>query len=208
MGDRRKARELALQALYFFDMRPQGPPRKLELFLDCYPCPANSRAYFLDVVNGVTGHRADLDATIERFSSNWKISRMPCVDRNVIRIAVYELLRRGDIPAKVSINEAVDIGKKYGTAESGAFINGILDGIHNALMRGEIVPITKAVQMSPHSPETEVAEPAALRSGKFSDAAGDEGSQPVAITIAPGLRKRRARKPTTSTQPKGEDAHE
>ena len=206
MGDRRKARELALQALYFFDMRPQGPPQKLALFLDCYPCPENSRAYFLDVVNGVKRHMADLDGTIERFSSNWKISRMSCVDRNVIRIAVYEMLRRGDIPAKVSINEAVDIGKKFGTAESGAFINGILDSIHNALRRGDIEPNTKQTQASPPPREDVpvVAEPATLQRGKSSDAADDERSRAVAITISPGLRKRTARK-TISKQPKGED---
>jgi N utilization substance protein B len=205
MGDRRKARELALQALYFFDMRPQGPPRKLELFLDCYPCPANSRAYFMDVVNGVTRHMTDLDGTIERFSSNWKISRMSCVDRNVIRIAVYEMLSRGDIPAKVSINEAVDIGKKFGTAESGAFVNGILDSIHNALQRGEVAPIAKENPASSLSHETVDAEPAALRRGKIVDTTSKQDSQPVAITIAPGLRKRRVRKTTTSPQPKGED---
>jgi len=66
---------------------------------------------------------------IERFSRNWRLSRMSCVDRNIMRIAVYEMLFCSDIPAKVSINEAIDIGKKYGTEESGAFINGILDSV-------------------------------------------------------------------------------
>ena len=81
----------------------------------------------------MTGGGVEIDALIERFSKNWKIRRMSCVDRNVMRIAVYELLYCQDIPPKVSINEAVDIGKKFGTEESGAFINGILDSIREAL---------------------------------------------------------------------------
>ena len=70
---------------------------------------------------------------IDQFSSNWKIERMACVDRNVMRIAIFELLYCDDIPAKVSINEAIDIGKRYGTDESGAFINGILDSIRKMI---------------------------------------------------------------------------
>jgi N utilization substance protein B len=80
----------------------------------------------------------EIDAIIERFSANWKLSRMSCVDRNVMRIAVYELLCCHDIPSKVSINEAIDVGKKFGTDESGAFINGILDSIRIALEKKEI----------------------------------------------------------------------
>jgi N utilization substance protein B len=86
------------------------------------------------LVNGVLGTKGQIDALVERFSQNWKIDRMSSVDRNVMRIAVYELLYCDDIPPKVSINEAVDIGKKFGTQESGAFINGIMDSI-----RGELV---------------------------------------------------------------------
>jgi len=70
---------------------------------------------------------------IERVSSNWKLSRMSCVDRNILRVAVYELLYCQDIPSKVSINEAIDVGKKFGTDDSGAFINGILDSIRLTL---------------------------------------------------------------------------
>ncbi len=82
--------------------------------------------------------RSEIDSIIERFSSNWKISRMSCVDRNIMRLAVYELLYCEDIPPKVSINEAIDIGKKYGTEESGAFINGILDSIRTAFENKDI----------------------------------------------------------------------
>ena len=108
MGTRRQARELAMQALFYMDMRKDASEEMLEYFCDCF-------------------------CLVERFSQNWKISRMSCVDRNVMRIAVYELLYCDDIPPKVSINEAVDIGKKFGTQESGAFINGIMDSIRGAL---------------------------------------------------------------------------
>ncbi len=87
----------------------------------------------MTLVNGVINSRDKLDAVIERFSKNWKISRMSCVDRNVMRVAVFELTSCDDIPPKVTINEAVDIGKKFGTEESGAFINGIMDSIRDAL---------------------------------------------------------------------------
>ncbi|MDD4463608.1 MAG: transcription antitermination factor NusB, partial [Desulfobacterales bacterium] len=83
-----------------------------------------------------------IDQLIEHFSSNWKISRMSCVDRNIMRMAVYELLFCTEIPPKVSINEAIDVGKRFGTEESGAFINGILDTIRIAIEEGKIVRMT------------------------------------------------------------------
>jgi N utilization substance protein B len=81
----------------------------------------------------VKASRDEIDAWIERFSQNWKIRRMSRVDRNVLRVAVYELLYCHDIPPKVSINEAIDIAKRYGTEDSGAFINGILDSVRIAI---------------------------------------------------------------------------
>ena len=81
------------------------------------------------IIRGVEEHRGDLDRIIEKYSSHWKIDRMAHVDRNILRIAVYELLYCDDIPPKVAINEAIDIGKKFGSEDSGAFINGVLDKI-------------------------------------------------------------------------------
>lgn len=129
MGIRRKARELALQALFCMDMSRDTSEEMLQRFCDHYDPPAKARPFFLELIRGVIGSRALIDQLIERFSRNWRLSRMSCVDRNIMRIAVYEMLFCGDIPAKVSINEAIDIGKKYGTEESGAFINGILDSV-------------------------------------------------------------------------------
>ena len=138
MGNRRRSRELAMQALFFMDTIQDDSAKTLELFCKVYPPPSKARPFFLKIVNGVTQTRPEIDSTIERFSSNWKISRMSCVDRNIIRMAVYELIFCNDIPSKVTINEAIDVGKKFGTEESGAFINGILDSINMALQKDDI----------------------------------------------------------------------
>ena len=135
MGTRRQARELAMQALFYMDIRKDASEEMLEYFCGCF-CPSKkSRPFFRKLVIGVLGKKGQIDALVERFSQNWNISRMSCVDRNVMRIAIYEMLFCDDIPPKVSINEAVDIGKKFGTQESGAFINGIMDSIREALVK-------------------------------------------------------------------------
>ena len=138
MGIRRKARELALQALFCMDMTSDTSEEMLLRFCAHYDPPAKARPFFLELIRGVNGSRALIDQLIERFSRNWRLSRMSCVDRNIMRIAVYEMLFCSDIPAKVSINEAIDIGKRFGAEDSGAFINGILDRIRLALENGEI----------------------------------------------------------------------
>jgi len=133
MGIRRRARELAMQALFYIDSRQCELAEGLDLFCQsCLP-PKKARPFFLKLVSGVGAGRPDIDALIERFSSNWKVSRMSGVDRNILRIAVFELLCCPDIPTRVTLNEAIDIGKRFGSEESGAFINGILDSIHQAL---------------------------------------------------------------------------
>lgn len=95
------------------------------------------RPFGLELVKGVVENKGEIDARLAETSSNWKLARMDYVDRNIIRIAVYEILFCDDIPAKVAINEAVDIGKKYGTEKSGAFINGILDSIRHRYVSRE-----------------------------------------------------------------------
>lgn len=94
--------------------------------------------FFYTLSQGVMDMQPRIDRIIERFSSHWKIKRMSCVDRNIIRIAVFEMLFCKDIPPKVSINEAIDVGKKYGNDDSGAFINGILDSIRIAMEKNEL----------------------------------------------------------------------
>jgi len=129
MGFRRKSRELAMQALFYMDMSRNISVKTLDLYCRHFSSSKKAEPFFQELVKGVINTRSEVDAIIERFSSNWKINRMSCVDRNILRIAVYELFYCRDIPPKVSINEAIDIGKKFGTEESGAFVNGILDSI-------------------------------------------------------------------------------
>jgi N utilization substance protein B len=138
MGNRRKSRELAMQALFYMDMSQDDSNEMLERFCDNFSPPEKMVPFFLKLVKGVIQGKVEIDSILERFSDNWKLNRMSCVDRNTMRIAVYELLYCHDIPYKVSINEAIDMGKKFGTKESGAFINGILDSIRIALEKKEI----------------------------------------------------------------------
>lgn len=137
MGSRRESRELAMQALFYIDTSQDDPKETLELFCKIFVPSKRASHFFLRLVNGVIHTRSEIDSIIERFSSNWKMSRMSCVDRNVLRIAVYELLFCDDIPPRVSINEAIDVGKRFGAEESGAFINGILDSISIALEKND-----------------------------------------------------------------------
>ena len=138
MGTRRKARELAMQALFYMDTRRDFSEETFGRFCANFAPKPDVRPFFLRLVRGVLRSQTELDPLIERFSENWSLGRMSGVDRNVMRIAVYEMVCCRDIPAKVSINEAVDIGKKFGTEESGAFINGIVDSIRAAVEAGEL----------------------------------------------------------------------
>jgi len=131
MGDRRLSRELALQALFSFDQNRSDSANGLEEFCALREDELTDmvKPFFLDIVEGVLGAGDEIDGLINQYSKNWKLSRMPVVDRNIMRIATFELLKRKDIPPSVTINEAVEIGKKFGTRDSGAFINGVLDRI-------------------------------------------------------------------------------
>ncbi len=133
MGDRRQARELALQALFFLDMDKSAPDENLAAFrLNNKDLLTESvEPFFLDLVEGVLANGSEIDALLNKYSKNWRLSRMPVVDRNIMRIATFEFLKRPDIPSSVTINEAVEIGKKYGTKDSGSFINGVLDRIRS-----------------------------------------------------------------------------
>lgn len=146
MGIRRRARELAMQALFYMDVNHNASPQMLQRFCENFIPPQKARPFFMKLVNGVLEGQPQIDELIERFSKNWRVKRMACVDRNVIRIAVFEMLFCHDIPPKVSINEAIDVGKKFGTEESGAFINGIIDRIRIAIEKGE-VKVEKPTEM-------------------------------------------------------------
>ena len=136
MGARRLGRELALQALYALDINPMDTRRFLAIFWENNPSPAEARNFAGQLIEGILSHRTDLDALIKSKAQHWALSRMALVDLNLIRLAAYELLYRDDIPKKVIINEAVEIAKKFGSEDSPAFVNGILDEI--------AVPVGKA----------------------------------------------------------------
>jgi N utilization substance protein B len=132
-----------MQALFYIDANQNASPQMLERFCKNFTPPQKARPFFMKLVNGVLKAKPQIDTLIERFSKNWSMQRMSCVDRNVMRVAVFEMLFCPDIPPKVSINEAIDVGKKFGTEDSGAFINGIVDSIRIAIEKGE-VPIEPA----------------------------------------------------------------
>jgi N utilization substance protein B len=129
MGKRRKARELALMLLYELDFRPSDLAAVLREFWRDRVVPPEVRAFADDLVRGTAEKIAELDATIEANAAHWSLARIAPVERNILRLAAYELRFRDDIPERVAINEAIELAKLYGSEESGAFVNGILDQI-------------------------------------------------------------------------------
>jgi N utilization substance protein B len=191
MGTRRKARELAMQALFFMDSRRDFSEVSLERFCASFSPKPDERLFFLRLVGGVLRSRELLDSLIERHSENWTLGRMSGVDRNVMRVAVYELLCCRDIPAKVSINEAVDIGKKFGTEDSGAFINGIVDSIRAAAEAGELE--LGSLECLPDDAPAGAAAPSAPDAGADLGTPSAAGGLPEPET-APEPGRRRPRK--------------
>jgi N utilization substance protein B len=129
MGMRRKGRELALQALYQIDVRGDDAESALRLFWDHCDAPADARSFAEQLVDGVLEERARVDELIASCSENWRLGRLSHVDRNILRVGTYELLRRRDVPASVAIDEAIEIAKRFGSDESATFVNGVLDSV-------------------------------------------------------------------------------
>jgi transcription antitermination protein NusB len=130
---RTKSRERALQALYQIDVAAEGIDDALARFWRSFePVEREVMELAETLVRGVAAHRRAVDDAIERVSTHWRLDRMAKVDRNVLRLAVYELLET-DVPVKVVINEAIELGKKYGSESTGAFVNGVLDKIASGL---------------------------------------------------------------------------
>ena len=126
---RPKAREFALQFLYMMDIRSDEILGEESTFFAEQSDDEDVIVFAQELVQGVAINMAVIDATIEKSTQNWELGRIATVDRNILRQAIYELLYRSDIPPKVSINEAIELGKKFSTSNSGGFINGILDRI-------------------------------------------------------------------------------
>jgi N utilization substance protein B len=133
---RRRAREYALQILYQFDLTGINPDReKLKDFWKEHPASEEIKKFTEETVMGTIQHLREIDEIISSVSEHWSVERMAVVDRNILRFATYELLYRNDIPAAVTINEAIEISKKYSDKESPAFINGILDRITKKIQK-------------------------------------------------------------------------
>jgi len=133
VGVRREGRENAVQALYAIELGPAQPREALHLFWESNRFKPAAKAFAQELLAGLLDKGDELDARISAKSPNWSISRMGKIDLAIIRLAAYELIYREDIPKNVTINEAIEIAKKYGSEESPAFVNGILDEISKGL---------------------------------------------------------------------------
>ncbi len=129
MGSRRKAREVALQFLYQLEINSGSLDEGLRLFWTEHPVQKEVRVYATELIRGSYENLDKIDSLLADYTQNWDVKRMAAVDRNLLRLATYEMLLAQTAPPIVVINETVDIAKKYSTPDSGAFVNGILDRI-------------------------------------------------------------------------------
>ena len=135
MHQRRKAREVTLQVFYALDAQDIGWQEAIDLFWSHFEAPEEARKFSTFLIEGTWNHREQINGLIGGSSENWTMARMSRVDKSLLRMAVYELLYCQDIPPKVTLNEAIDQGKVYGSENSGAFINGILDALYGKLRK-------------------------------------------------------------------------
>ena len=137
MGKRRQAREYAIQFLYQFDVNGEDDCDEALRYFWKTQDDINDqvRKFAEDLIQGCVKNATAIDEKIKKYTEHWELGRIAAVDRNILRLAMYEMLFRDDIPPVVSINEAVDIAKRYSTRESGAFVNGILDCLRADLTR-------------------------------------------------------------------------
>jgi N utilization substance protein B len=133
MSIRRRAREIALQVLYQLDLGRGDTREVLDLYWENFQPSQKAREFCQRLIEGVRRSLDQIDPLIEENSENWTLKRMAVVDRNILRLATFELLHCPDIPFKVTLNEAIELAKKFGADDSSAFINGILDKIHSLL---------------------------------------------------------------------------
>jgi N utilization substance protein B len=133
MGQRRKARESAIQILYQLEFDPVDAATAVDSFWKKKKGAAETKAYSRWLVEGIRTHRDEVDAAIQSISEHWRIPRMAIVDRNILRLAAFELLQAGHIAPAIVINEAIEIAKKYSGPEAATFVNGILDALRKKI---------------------------------------------------------------------------
>ncbi|MBI3312173.1 MAG: transcription antitermination factor NusB [Candidatus Omnitrophica bacterium] len=137
-GKRSRAREIALKVLYQLDVTRDDPEEGLKIFFRHHRVPVNSQSFIGLLVRGTAEKRSEIDALLSKHALNWSLDRMAMVDRNILRLAAFELLFHNDTPPKVVINEAVELAKRFGSFDSSKFVNGVLDAIHKKKMVPEL----------------------------------------------------------------------
>ena len=133
MSIRRRAREIALQVLYQLDISQGDVGEVVDLYWENFRPSPKAREFSQRLIEGVRRSQDQIDQLIQENSEHWTLKRMAALDRNILRLATFELLYCPDIPFKATLNEAIELAKKFGTDDSSAFINGILDKIHSLL---------------------------------------------------------------------------
>ena len=129
-GKRSRAREVALQLLFQHDLNPGVSRKVLERFVHERLDDSDLEAFALRLYDGVGQHAADIDGRLSRAAENWRLHRMAAVDRNVLRLGAFELMNPSDTPPGVVLNEAIELVRRFGSADSPAFVNGVLDRVH------------------------------------------------------------------------------
>lgn len=139
MKSRSLGRQLALQVLYQAEVGVEVDPRGTFPLIDASQADEPARAFGRSLARGVIASKPQIDRVIGRFARNWSLSRMPLLDRNILRLGVFELLFGDDLAPAIAIDEAVELAKRFGTAESGSFVNGLLDKVreHRDALREE-----------------------------------------------------------------------
>jgi N utilization substance protein B len=129
MGTRRKARMIALQALYEIDSVGREPSAVVERILATGELSEENAAFIRELVGGVVQNREEIDRSIQRFAPAWPVEQLAIIDRNILRLAIFEILFDNRVPVKVAISEAVELAKSYGSENSYRFVNGVLGSI-------------------------------------------------------------------------------
>jgi N utilization substance protein B len=138
VGKRREGREAAVQFLFQDDLNKTGPqplPEVLDEFWKLRESSARTREFATELIRGVLGNQEAIDERIKKVTANYELHRIAPVDRNILRVAIYEMLHTDEVPPVVCINEAIEIAKRFGSEDSGRFVNGILDRLKEEVAR-------------------------------------------------------------------------
>ena len=165
MTRRSRGREVALQVLYQIEQNPSMPVTEVHQFINRRTLGEQKLAEFTTaLIAGVREHQARIDSMIQEVAENWRLDRMAAIDRNILRLGAYEVLFCPDVPAKVAINEALELAKRYSTSQSSRFVNGILDRVLqlHAAPQAEIETVNETDRQTQSQAESNATEPSAV----------------------------------------------